>query len=248
MKRLIALLLFMPGIALAVALSPAEKALVSLDDNYTQRTTAMTMRLFYKNDDEQRTADLEFFASGNDRSLIEVKNQGGRYLKLGDRLLIYSAASGGPVKLTGRIFERSFLGSAFSFADLMFPRSFADVYTGQITTSETISFIVPQGTGEAVEEHDCLVMTLTASRRRAPAYRKMIWIDREIEMVVREKDFALSGRLLKTIEYGDFRKVKKRYYPAYLRAEDPARGGVASELFIDQAEFDRTLPAGIFNP
>lgn len=239
MKKIIIGLILLPGLALAAPLLPADKL-----------PSQMTARLRYQSNGEKRVTDLAVYNNGTDRSLITLESpdeQGTKYLRIGESLWFFSPAASRPIKLTGHILASSFLGSAFSYADLMADRDFAD-YSVEVATRETIIVNYPRGTGEASANYKCQVLLLKAKTRQAPYFKRQLWIDQALKMIVKEKMISVSGRVIKTIEFSDFRKSKRQVYPAYLRARSGGSGSAYSELFISAAEFDKKLSPILFNP
>ncbi|MFA6169711.1 MAG: outer membrane lipoprotein-sorting protein [Candidatus Margulisiibacteriota bacterium] len=234
MRKIIIGLILLQIATLAAALAPAEKGLSQL-----------TARLRYQSGGEKRTVDLVIYNNGADRALITLESlaeQGTKYLRIGESLWLFSVDAGRPVKLTGHILGSSFLGSAFSYADLMIDRNFAD-YAVETVTRETVVINFPKGTREASAVYKCRVLMLKAPKQ-APYFKLQLWVDQALKMVVKEKQISISG-VVKTIEYADFRRVKRHVYPAYLRAKNVSG---ASELFVTAADFDKELLPLLFKP
>ncbi|MFA5034988.1 MAG: outer membrane lipoprotein-sorting protein [Candidatus Margulisiibacteriota bacterium] len=239
MKRIIIVLVLLQGLVLAAPLLPAEKL-----------PSQMTARLRYQSGGEKRVVDLVVFNNGADRSLLTLESpaeKGAKYLRIGASLWLFSADADRPIKLTGHILASSFLGSAFSYADLMTERNLSD-YSVEVVTSEPVVINFPKGTGEAAAVYKCQVLLLKAKTRQASYFKRQLWVDQALKMIVKEKMISVSGRVIKTIEYGDFRKFKRDTYPAYLRARGGSASGAYSELFVSVAEFDKELSPLLFNP
>jgi outer membrane lipoprotein-sorting protein len=90
------------------------------------------------------------------------------------------------------------------------------------------------------------VLELDAVDRWVTYHRVLYWVNAENGRPFKAKFYALSGRLLKTCTYGDFRPLGGEIRPTQLTIEDALRKGSRSVLHYSNM-FQRELPDKFFN-
>jgi len=92
-----------------------------------------------------------------------------------------------------------------------------------------------------------LVITLKATRKTKTYQTLKIWADPVRYIVLKEEAYAKSGKLLKTIEFKEFRSIGKRLFPKKMIFRDMLKSNTKTTYMFDEIEFDIKIPAKYFS-
>ncbi|MCK9169343.1 MAG: outer membrane lipoprotein-sorting protein [Treponema sp.] len=138
------------------------------------------------------SAVMNGHAKGMDKTMVQYEEpanmKGKKLLMVRDEMFIFVPKTQRPVRLTP---SQRLMGQA-SNGDVMNVRFQSD-YKPELTGDETIE--TQNG------RKNCLILTLTAKRRGSTYNRIVLWVEKETCFPVKADCYALSGKLLKTIEY-----------------------------------------------
>ncbi|THF61643.1 outer membrane lipoprotein-sorting protein [Pseudothauera rhizosphaerae] len=98
---------------------------------------------------------------------------------------------------------------------------------------------------DVVDGLPCQVLDLAAADRGVTYARVKYWVREDNAWPVKAEFYALSGRLLKTCRYLDFREMAGRVRPTRLVMEDALKAGETSELTYEAMNL-RDLPERMF--
>ncbi len=101
------------------------------------------------------------------------------------------------------------------------------------------------GGRDVVDDQPCDVLELTAVSRTVTYARVRYWVREDNGWPLKAEFYALSGRLLKTCRYTDFRTMAGRVRPTRLIMEDALKAGETSELTYEAMTL-RDLPERMF--
>ncbi|MFH1387203.1 MAG: outer membrane lipoprotein-sorting protein, partial [bacterium] len=113
-------------------------------------------------------------------------------------------------------------------------------YSAALVTEEVIS--VPYE-----KPRRCYVVDLTAKVKEVTYYRRVVWVDKEWLVPLKEELFAKSGKKLKVMATGDIKRFNKRYYPLYSTITNLLRKNSFTELFITKIQFDLAVDPKYFS-
>lgn len=239
MKRIIAFALII-GAMLAQAFAIDADALLAEVDSH--RAVGPSFRFKIRIDDYAKgslsqSAVMAGNAKGMNRTMVQYEEpanmRGKKLLMTDDDMFVFVPKTQRPVRLTA---SQRLMGQA-SNGDVMNVRFQAD-YTPAITGEETV---VTDGSDRA-----CIVMEL-AAKRAGSAYSKMtLWVDKESHFPVKADCYALSGKLLKTVEYSQEKSFGgKRIVTRAKLCDKVVRDAYTVIEFIEMAEAD--VPDSFFN-
>jgi hypothetical protein len=133
------------------------------------------------------------------------------------------------VKISGHLLKEGMMGSDMSYEDALESRDYSVMYTASVRGRET------------VDGRDCWVVELTATVRTAPYERRVIWIDAERWISVKEEMYARSGKLLKTSRVLEARRMGQRWFPVKSELVSALRSGTRTVFYLDEVELDPVL-------
>jgi len=175
--------------------------------------------------------------AGSDKAFIEFTNpedRGTRYLKLGKDLWMYFPKEADTVKISGHLLKEGMMGSDLSYEDALESKDFSSTYSATIKARE------------ALEGRDCYVVELTAKLASAPYDRRLLWIDAERWVSLKEEMYARSGRLLKTSRSLEVKRIGGRYFPVKTELVSALRKDTRTVFSLEKVEIDPVLDARQF--
>lgn len=176
-------------------------------------------------------------SAGSDKAFIEFTNpedRGTRYLKLGKDLWMYFPKEADTVKISGHLLKEGMMGSDLSYEDALESKDFASTYSATIKARE------------ALDGRDCYVVELTAKLASAPYDRRLLWIDSERWISLKEEMYARSGRLLKTSRSLEVKRIGGRYFPVKTELVSALRKDTRTVFSLEKVEIDPVLDARQF--
>jgi outer membrane lipoprotein-sorting protein len=243
MKKIITNLLI--GIAVFSSLSYAgmtgEEIIRKLDENYAAENRRTTARMTVHG----RRRDVEMssvsWIIGNEKSFTEylspARQKGTKMLKVGDELWIYSPDADRIIKIAGHMLKKSMMGSDLSYEDMMEDYELLDVYDIRLMGEELL------------DEKECYKLELIAKEGKEDiSYkRRVVWVDKDNFLPLKEEMYAKSGKLLKRFSILETMRIGKRWYPKKMVFKDVLSKGKGTVFEIDSIEFDLDIPDSLFS-
>jgi outer membrane lipoprotein-sorting protein len=215
----------------------AAAILAKVDANLSFKSIRYAARMEIVMGGESRVKTMEAVALGSDKAFIEFTNpedRGIRYLKLGKDLWMYFPKEADTVKISGHLLKEGMMGSDLSYEDALESKDFSARYTASVKGRE------------AAEGRDCWVVELAAKVPTAPYDRRVLWIDAERWISVKEEMYARSGKLLKTSRTLEARQMSGRWFPAKSELVSALRRDTRTVFQTERLEIDPVLDARQF--
>lgn len=216
----------------------AEELLARLDSNESFRTIRYTGRMEIVIGGQTRVKEMTAVAMGSDKALIEFTNpedRGIRYLKLAKELWMYFPKEQDTVKISGHLLKEGLMGSDVSYEDALESADFRAKYTASVTGSEEVG------------GRRAWILELKAKVPTASYDRRLMWIDAERYVQLKEEMYAKSGKLLKTSTTLEVRRVGERWYAVSVRMESKLRKDTSTTFTMGKLELDLPLDAKQFS-
>jgi outer membrane lipoprotein-sorting protein len=125
-------------------------------------------------------------------------------------------------------------------------RFIGQVANGDLARANFVGDYTPKLIGtETVRDETLYVLELTAADRSVTYQRVRYWVQKKSYWPYKAEFFSLSGRLLKTCHYEDFRKIGGKVRPTKLVMVDALNQGESSTLEYSNMKL-RELPDRIF--
>lgn len=230
-------------VAAAAALSATapggEELLAAMDRNLTadSRTSRIRMTITGR---RTRVYEMVSYGRGEEDAAVEyvlpAREKGTRMLKLGGELWIYLPQVDRVQKISGHMLRQGMMGSDLSYEDLMTSRETRRRYRAAVTGEEPM------------EGRPCWKLELTARDDTVAYPKRVLWVDRETMIPLRQDLFALSGMLLKTWTMADVKAYPDgRRYPATMTIRDHLKKDSVTRLDFLELSFGAELERETFS-
>jgi len=100
---------------------------------------------------------------------------------------------------------------------------------------------------EMIDNRPCWVVRLQANQANVAYHTRIMWVDQERYVPVKEELYAKSGKLLKKTQLMDFKQTDNRWFPWHIRFKDVLKTGKGTELVVESIEFDVPIPKHLFS-
>ena len=82
-------------------------------------------------------------------------------------------------------------------------------------------------------------------------HKRVLWIDKNKFIPLKENLYAKSGTLLKTTTFSDIRKIDKKWFPMKMNYKDGLKDGLkdgkGTDFIILDVSFNPKIPEGYFS-
>jgi outer membrane lipoprotein-sorting protein len=222
----------------ALSAITAEEILREMEANRVHRTERAEGSMIITDRFGSRTKTFVLYAEGADKMLIEFTNpeeRGQKIMRLEDEIYLYFPDAEEVIRLQGSALKESVMGSDFSYEDMTGERELLDLYRARLLDT------VADG-GRRL-----YVLELEARERGVAYPRQKIWVDAERLVLDRAEYYALSDRLLKSLEVLEVMQVAGKNVPSRLIMRDEMKKKSSTEFAVSSLRINEPLPAGIFS-
>jgi len=217
----------------------AETILENVDRNLSSQNRIFSSKMVIHGRRGSRTVASRSWAEGDEKAFTEylapAREKGTKMLKLKDKLWMYAPSTDRTIHISGHMLRQSVMGSDLSYADMMEDKKMADHYAAVVVRAEQF------------DERACWVLELSATTRDVAYARRLMWVDQERIIPLKEELFAKSGKLLKKLELTDVVRLDGRWFPKRMIFKDVLKKGKGTEFIIDEIQFDQPIPKHIFS-
>jgi outer membrane lipoprotein-sorting protein len=216
----------------ASAAAEAEALLAKVDSNQSFKSISYSGRMEITIGGETRYKTMRSVAVGADKAFTEFTNpedRGTRYLKLGKELWIYFPKEQGTVPISGHLLKEGMMGSDVSYEDALESQDYKAKYSAALKGRE------------AAEGRDCYLIELAAKVKTAAYERRLLWIDAERFVTMKEEMYARSGKLLKVSRTLETVKVGSRWFPSKTEVSSKLRSGTKTVFAMADLELDAAV-------
>jgi outer membrane lipoprotein-sorting protein len=216
----------------------ADIILEKIDENMSSVNRVVESDMVIHGRRRSRTITSKSFAEGDNKSMTEylapAREEGTKMLKIEDQLWIYSPTSDRIILISGHMLKQSVMGSDLSYEDMMEDRKLTDIYDAKVIREEEY------------ESRRCWVVEMNAIVADVSYQKRMVWVDQDRFIPLKEELFAKSGQLLKKTTLSDAQKVENRWFPMKINYKDMLKDGKGTDYVIKEIKFDVEIPAHIF--
>jgi outer membrane lipoprotein-sorting protein len=217
----------------------ADEILKRVDENIGSETKVSVARMIVQERRESRTIELQSSIRGMKQSFTEflapARDRGTKMLKLSDQLWTYTPSTDRIILIAGHMLRQSVMGSDLSYEDLMEDPELHNLYDPTIAGEEVVA-------GRA-----CWILNLTSKGGDIAYQSRKVWVDRERFSILREDRFAKSGKLLKTTEVKETRRIGKKWVATDVVFRDVLKAGNGTQFQIESIQFDVEIPPQTFS-
>ena len=221
-----------------------------VDKNLTFSTAYFEAKMVIYIGDEAREKRMEMYSEGSEKGFAEftypARDKGVKYLRLGDQMWMYLPSVEKVIKIAGHMLRQSMMGSDYSYEDALESRKLLEKYNAHLKGEESLTVTQTKGGKEVKESRATYVVGLVAKVKEVTYYKRMLWVDKETFIPLKEELYAKSGKLLKISETETIEKFGDRFYPTKSVLKNLLRKDSRTEFIITKAQFDIKIPAGTF--
>jgi len=186
-----------------------------------------------------RSVTAKSWIKGEEKSFTEYidppRERGTKMLKIQDNLWMYSPATDRIIRISGNMLRQSVLGSDLTYEDLMEDPKISTHYIPFVTGSDTVL-----GT-------DAWIVRLDAKDETVAYKKRIIWVDKEKYIVLKDERYGKSGRLLKSVIIKKVEKKSGRWVATHIIFKDALKSGKGTEFIIKEVRFNVKIPSYRFS-
>lgn len=231
---MVGMLLFFP----ALAQPTVDEILKKIDLNMSSSNRIFESEMTIHGKRSSRTIASRTYSEGTSRSFTEylspAREEGTKMLKLENQLWIYSPSTDRTIQISGHMLRQSVMGSDLSYEDMMDDRKLTDVYEGTVIRTEVYDM------------RSCYVIELLAKVTDVAYFKRLMWIDAERYVPLKEELYAKSGQLLKQTTLSEVKKFQGRWFPTKMVYKDMLKQGEGTVFTILDAKFNQEIPEYLF--
>ena len=237
MKKIFLQLLFV-SVIISSSAQDAVEILNRVERNMSSDNRIFESSMIIHGSRTSRTITSKTYSVGEKKSFTEylspAREQGTKMLKLDNQLWIYSPSTDRIIQISGHMLRQSVMGSDLSYEDMMDDRKITEIYDAKVIGNEI------------VDGRNTWVLELTARVSDVAYYKRMMWIDNERYVPLREELFARSGQLLKRTALSDVKQIQGRWFPTKIVYKDMLKQGEGTEFIMTSVKFNQPIPDYMF--
>ncbi|MFN2341142.1 MAG: outer membrane lipoprotein-sorting protein [Halanaerobium sp.] len=215
----------------------ADQIINRRDENEYIITAYSESEMIIKNSGRTQTKELRSWQDQENAlaEFINPRDRGTRFLKRGDDLWMFFPQAEDLVKISGHMLEQGMMGSDFSYQDMLESDKLTDLYDFKL-----LGAVKYEGRPAYKLEG------VKVPGKEVSYYRRVVWIDQERFVGLKEELYAESGRLLKEAKVLKVEEIDGRWYPTQVIMENKLRQNTSTEFIVKKIEFNPELPQDIF--
>ncbi len=204
------------------------------------RSSESTFTMSIQTKDWKRTLKLKAWSRGQDYALVRIVEGGPREtgmmtLKREKQLWNYLPQAGRVMKLPSGMMGDSWMGSDFTNDDLVHGSSLEEDYISKVA-----------GVVKKAGEGDAWKIDLKPKPDRPVVWSRVeLLVDRKTCLPLRQVFFDEDDKPARTMEFGDFRQIGWRSFPAKMTIV-PAEPGRQTSIAYDDIQFDLDISDDTF--
>ena len=214
-----------------------EDILSRVDANVSYASIRYSGRMEITIAGESRYKTMDAIAQGSSKAFVEFTNpedRGVRYLKRDKNLWIYFPSEQDTVKISGHLLKEGMMGSDVSYEDALESSDYRVKYAAALKGDDTVG------------DRRCFVVELTAKVDTAAYDRRVLWVDAERYVALKQEMYAKSGRLLKVSNTLKVERLGDRWFPSRVEFVSKLRNNtktvftmsnVALDVAVDDRQF-----------
>jgi outer membrane lipoprotein-sorting protein len=217
---------------LAASAAPAQSAddiLSRVDANVSYTSIRYSGRMEITIAGESRYKTMDAVAQGSSKAFVEFTNpedRGVRYLKRDKNLWIYFPSEQDTVKISGHLLKEGMMGSDVSYEDALESSDYRVKYSAALNQEDTVG------------DRRCFVVELSAKVDTAAYDRRVLWIDAERYVSLKQEMYAKSGKLLKVSTTLKVERIGDRWFPSSVEFVSKLRNNTKTVFTMSKVALD----------
>jgi negative regulator of sigma E activity len=215
----------------------ADEIINRRDKNEYVITAYSEAEMIIKNSGRTQTKEMSSWQD-EENVLAEFTNprdRGTKFLKRDDDLWMFFPQAEDLVKISGHMLEQGMMGSDFSYQDMLESDKLTELYDFELLGEEEYE-------GRPVYKLE----GVKVPGKEVSYYRRVVWIDQERFVGLKEELYAESGRLLKVSTILEVEEIDGRWYPTQMIMENKLRQNTSTRFIVNEIDFNPELPDHLF--
>ena len=212
--------------------------LQKVDEKYNVKTQLIESTMIVHSRRGKREMKLRTYTYGTSKSFSEYlappREKGIKMLRIDNDLWTYNPMADRIIKISGHLLRQSVMGSDFSYEDMLERDLLSTTYQATLLGSDIIS------------NRPCYIIELIATTDNISYPKRIVWIDKERYIALKEERYAKSGVLLKKTEVTEVMKLDQLWYPQKVVFKDMLKKGEGTYYHIDSIVLDLHIPDSMF--
>ena len=217
----------------------AAELLKAMDNNlqFESRTSTATMQVI----DSRRTRTYKMVSHGRGETeaaieyLAPEREKGTKMLKNGDNMWIYMPRAERVQKISGHMLRQGMMGSDISYEDMMDQSDFLDAYDATVEASIE------------VDGRSTWKLVAIAKDETVTYPKRIMWVDKEAYMPLKQELYALSGMLLKSWTMSDIQEIQGKQVAMKMEIVDELKKGSKTVLITNELKFGVDIADEVFS-
>lgn len=215
----------------------ADEIINRRDENEYVITAYSEAEMIIKNSGRTQTKEMGSWQD-EENALAEFTNprdRGTKFLKRDDDLWMFFPQAEDLVKISGHMLEQGMMGSDFSYQDMLESDKLTELYDFELLGEEEYE-------GRPVYKLE----GVKVPGKEVSYYRRVVWIDQERFVGLKEELYTESGRLLKVSTILEVEEIDGRWYPTQMIMENKLRQNTSTRFIVNEIDFNPELPDHLF--
>ena len=216
----------------------AHEILERMDQNMVFDTRSSTTTMTVIRGSRVKTYQLISHGRGENQAAIEFlapqRDRGTKMLKIDGELWMYTPDIERVSRISGHMLRQGMMSSDFSYEDLMETNHLTELYTATLAGEELLGDVPTYR------------LELTSNEEDVAYPRRVMWIEQEHWIPIKQELYAGSGRLVKVWAMGAIQEFDGRWYPTAMRMDDAVESGSYTIVQFEDLRFSVELEDEIF--
>ena len=222
----------------AFSITP-EEIVKKVDDLLRGKSNIMTMQMIVTTPDWTRENTMKSWSLGTDKAFVKIlspaKDKDTRFLKLEYNLWMYIPKVEKVIKIPPVMMMESFMGSDFSYDDMVKESSIVKDYVPHLVDRDTI------------EQEENYVLELVPKPAAPVVYGKLkLWVRTKDLIPTREEYYNEKKEIIKVMVFKDIIKMGDRFIPTYWEMTNLKKKDHKTIIRIQEAQFNIKINPSLF--
>lgn len=222
-------MIWLLGLKLAFGAPSSEELLTAIDQNLSYENRSATVMMTVQTARRDKIYQINSVTVNRETAIefqAPARDKGTKMLKKGDQLWMYLPSIEKVQKISGHMLQQGLMGSSVSYQDLMEATNLTELY--EVVEIKEVEY----------KNRPCYQATLQAKSSSTAYQKRIAWIDQEWMIPHKEEYYALSGKLLKTMDMSEYKPIEGRNFPTKIAIRDALQPNLVTTLEFSGISFD----------
>lgn len=216
----------------------AEDIVEKMDANMVFESRTSTTKLTVIKGKKVKTYVMDSYGRGTTDSALEFmspqRDKGTKMLKKGGELWLYTPEIEKTQKISGHMLRQGMMNSDFSYEDMMETTELTRLYSATLVGEELLGDV------------PTYKLELKAHNPDLAYPRRIMWVDKEKWVPLKQELYAGTGTLVKVWAMGNIQDFNGRWYPTAMRIDNMLESGSHTIAQFENMKFSVDLEDEVF--